>query len=123
MVEFRIHHVGDVTIIEFVLPELSERSELEDVLWSLHQLPERSAVRKLLLDLTRVRFMSSRALSMLIRMRHMVTAGKGRLTICGLANHLRNLFALARLDKVFEFHATREDALDVLATESANASA
>ncbi len=77
---------------------------------------ERAArgVRNFVVDLTAVNVMDSCGLSVLIGMRKIVDAAQGRMIVIAPSPIILRLFAITRLDKVFELVGTEREALQAL---------
>ena len=67
--------------------------------------------KKLVFDLSRVRFADSSGLGALISCLRKVNANGGELRLCGMSDQVRTLFELVRMHKVFDTYATREEAV------------
>jgi anti-sigma B factor antagonist len=74
-------------------------------------LVEDEGPRRLLLDLSNVRFLSSNALGILVSLKKKVDAAGGRLRLCGLEPDLLELLRITNLDRIFEMYESREEAL------------
>jgi anti-sigma B factor antagonist len=71
--------------------------------------------RRLVLDLSGVEFLDSSGLGALVSV--LKAAGsQGALAVCGARGAVLSLFKLTRMDKVFEIHAARADALARMGT-------
>jgi anti-sigma B factor antagonist len=66
---------------------------------------------KVVFDLNRVRFADSSGLGALISCLRRVNARGGDLKLCAMSDQVRGLFELVRMHKVFDIHATREEAV------------
>lgn len=89
-----IEHEGIVQIelLTARLPEELGKALIEEAIvrrWSC-----------LVLDCSQVEFLSSLGLGALIRLDRQLRPSGGRLRICGLNPHLREFFAITRLDRV-----------------------
>jgi anti-anti-sigma factor len=67
--------------------------------------------RLAVLDFTRLTFLSSLAMSQLVRLRRDLGRWNGRVTIGGCPPLIREALAVAKLADFFAFHATVEEAL------------
>jgi len=56
MLHFRTQRSDEVTIIEFIVPGICDGPEIESISDELHELMGRSTSKKMVIDLTRVRF-------------------------------------------------------------------
>ncbi len=59
----------------------------------------------LLLDFAGVDYLSSAALTELIKVNDVVVAGGGSMRICGLTPQIQKVFEITRFDKSFDIHA------------------
>jgi anti-sigma B factor antagonist len=69
------------------------------------------AQTKLVLDLSRVRFVDSSGLGALISCLRKLNAKGGDLKLCGLSKQVRAVFELVRMHRVFDIAATRGEAV------------
>ena len=65
-----------------------------------------------MLNFRAVRFMSSSMLAVLWKFSQKVKAGKGRLKLCCIAPHLKEVFKITKFDRVMEIHDDESNALD-----------
>jgi anti-sigma B factor antagonist len=66
--------------------------------------------RRLVVDLTQIRFLDSSGLGVLVSCLRQLTSLGGDIKISGLRPEIQSLFALTRLNKVFDILATAEEA-------------
>ena len=60
--------------------------------------------RHVLLNFTKVDFMSSAMLSELLRINEVVRRQRGSIRICGLRKEMREVFTITKLDGIFTIH-------------------
>ena len=77
--------------------------------------PSSTANDKLVLDLARLRFVDSSGLGAFISCLRKLNAKGGDLKLCGLSKQVRAAFELVRMHRVFDIHATSEDAVRAFA--------
>jgi anti-sigma B factor antagonist len=65
---------------------------------------------RLLVDMSEVIYVDSSALALLIESMQRAQAAGGSFALCGLRETIRHVFAIARLDHIFQIYPTREDA-------------
>jgi anti-sigma B factor antagonist len=70
---------------------------------------------KLVLDLSRLRFVDSSGLGALVSCLRKVNAKGGDLKLCGLSKRVRAVFELVRLQRIFAIYGTREEAVRAFA--------
>ena len=70
-----------------------------------------SGVGMVVLDLSRVTILPSLALGLLVQISSMCKAREQRLKLVGLQPQIRQVFSITRLDRVFQFADSVEDAI------------
>lgn len=104
---FVLETIDGITVVTFsdakIVPETND---------PLYRLVEDERHRRLLLDLSNVRFLSSNALGILVSLKKKVDAAGGRLRLCCLGPDLLELLRITYLDHIFETYESREDALN-----------
>ena len=73
--------------------------------------PVLQANTKVVLDLSRVRFMDSSGLGAMLSCLRQLTAKKGDLKLCGMSKQVRGAFELVRLHRIFDIYLTRAEAV------------
>ncbi|MEW4567571.1 STAS domain-containing protein [Tautonia sp. JC769] len=92
---YRIREDGGIVRIEILTPRLPE--ELGEVLLGEAVLRHWASM---VIDCSRVEFLSSLGLGALIRLDRQLRPTGGRLRLSGLNAHLREFFSITRLDRV-----------------------
>lgn len=113
------YNIKDVTIVTFQESSILDTLQIEQIGASLYELVDERNSRKLVLDFTKVQFLSSSALGVLITLRKKSDAIKGRLILAGLRKEIRKVFTISRLDKLFEFAEDEQAALALFGLTSA----
>ncbi len=109
-----ISQMYDVTTVNFRHSSLLDGSAVQVVGKELYVLVDEQARRKLLLDFSEVRFLSSTMLGVLIELHKKSQKIKGRMVICGLKPGLKKVLKIMRLEKVLLFSDDEEKALRML---------
>ena len=73
--------------------------------------PLLEANTKLVLDLSRLRFVDSSGLGAFISCLRKLNAKGGELKLCGMSKQVRAVFELVRMHRVFDICSTREEAV------------
>jgi len=112
--ELAIDKTGDVTAVTVPVDELdaSNAGELKRDIAAVLQ-----ANTKVVLDLTRVRFMDSSGLGAMLSCLRQINAKKGELKLCGLSRQVRGAFELVRLHRIFDIYPGRAEAVRALQSE------
>src|SRR5678815_3731740 len=106
--QLEIDKIGDVAAVAVPVDELdaSNASELRR-----DMAPVLQANTKVVLDLSRVRFMDSSGLGAMLSCLRQISARKGNLKLCGLSKQVRGAFELVRLHRIFEVYPTKAEAV------------
>jgi anti-sigma B factor antagonist len=106
-----IHPIRDVTIVNIQDASILDTAQVEQLGEELYDLVDGKNRKKLILDFTKVQFLSSSALGVLITLRKKAAAIKGEVVICGLRKELMKVFSITNLDKMFAFRPDEKEAL------------
>jgi anti-sigma B factor antagonist len=100
--------IGDVAVSVVPVEELdaSNAGEFKREIASLLD-----AHAKLVLDLTRLRFVDSSGLGAFISCLRKLNAKGGDLKLCSMSKQVRAVFELVRMHRVFDILATKEEAV------------
>jgi|RhiMethySRZTD1v2_1073278.scaffolds.fasta_scaffold130052_2 anti-sigma B factor antagonist len=103
-----VEHVDDVTVV--VLPGVSlDASNAKEFKRGMTSLLNTQS--KVVFDLQQVQFVDSSGLGGLLSCLRQLTAVGGELKLCGMAKSVRDLFALVRMDRIFDIFSTQADAI------------
>ena len=109
--ELLITPYKDVTVVSFQNISVLDSANIEALGRSLMELVEKQDTRKLVLEFTSVRFMSSQALGVLLQLKKALDPVHGKIVIAGIRSELYKVFKITNLDKMFTFHADLDQAL------------
>ena len=73
--------------------------------------PVLQANTKLVLDLSRLRFVDSSGLGAMLSCLRQLSAKSGDLKLCGMSKQVRGLFELVRMHRIFDIYGTKEEAV------------
>jgi anti-sigma B factor antagonist len=106
--ELVVDTVGDVAVVEVPVEELdaSNTGELKQDIG-----PVLEANKKLVIDLSRLHFVDSSGLGVLLSCLRQIRAGGGDLKLSGMQKQVRAVFELVRMHRIFDIYATREEAV------------
>ncbi len=116
--EMTVDRIGDVAVVTVPVDELdaSNASELKrDIA------PALQANTRLVLDLSRVRFMDSSGLGAMLSCLRQLSAKKGDLKLCGMSKQVRGAFELVRLHRIFDIYASKAEAVGAFQSQPAGA--
>jgi len=95
---------GDIHIVLFKDKKILDDTVLDEIKVEINKLMGTAAGLDMLLDFSNVEFMSSAMLGLLGQLHRKVSAGKGRLKMCGIRPEIFQVFKLTNLDKLFKIH-------------------
>jgi len=77
--------------------------------------------KNLIIDLSKVTYLNSTAIGVLVSAHTTFSKNKGRVKICGINKNISNIFVITKLTLVFDVSETREDAIAAFGEPSATA--
>lgn len=104
--------VGDVNVAAVPLDELDASNSAD---FKREMAPVLEATSKLVLDLSRLRFVDSSGLGAFISCLRRLNAKGGDVKLCGMSRQVRGVFELVRMHRIFDIHGTREEAVRAFA--------
>ena len=101
---------GDVSIIRFCFNEinLDQREMIKEKLEECLVAGD----KKFIIDLSKVGFLSSLVIALIVFFAKEVKASGGEIKLSGMSGEAAGVFKITQLDKVFEVYDTKEDALE-----------
>ncbi len=106
-----IQEVGDVTIASFLDKKILDENNIQMVGSELFGLVEEDGRMRIILDFSNVEYLSSAALGKLITMEKKVKNAGGKLRLCAIRPEIFEVFAITKLNKLFDIRDTQEDCL------------
>ena len=108
---FDIREQDDVAVVAFRDARILDEITITEIGQELFQLVDVDNRKKLLLDFSRVEFLSSAALGKLITLRRKIVEANGFLKLCGIQPEALEVFLVAKLDSFFDIHPRQTEAL------------
>lgn len=102
---------NDVTVVRFVDRKILDESNIEEIGNQLFNLVDQGGRRKILLNFANVEYLSSAALGKLITLDKKIKAHSGKLRLCNIRPEIYEVFAITRLNKVFDIQDEETAAL------------
>lgn len=109
-----IEEVGNATVATFVDKKILDEGNIQIIGNQLFSLVEDDGRDTIVLDFSNVEYLSSAALGKLITMDKKVKSAKGKLRLCCVRPDIYEVFAITKLNKLFDMRDTREQALEGL---------
>lgn len=106
-----VNEVGDVTVVRFRDQKIIDNLNIQELGRELARLVEVDKREKLLLNFSTVEFLSSSALGKLITLDKKVKAAGGVLKLCRIQPEIYEVFAITKLNRLFDIMEDEADAL------------
>lgn len=107
----QVSQVGDVTVVRFVDRKILDEANIQELGQEMFRLVEEDHRTRLLLNFSAVEFLSSAALGKLITLDKKVKANKGKLKLSNIRPEIYEVFAITKLNKLFDIRDDEADAL------------
>ncbi|MEN6495216.1 MAG: STAS domain-containing protein [Thermoguttaceae bacterium] len=114
MTEYRrleVNQVGDVTVVHFRDQKIIEDLGIQELGQELFSLVEVENRKKLVLNFSSVDFLSSAALGKLITLEKKLKNRDGVLKLCCIRPEIYEVFAITRLNRLFDIKQEEADAI------------
>ena len=101
---------GEVRVISIDVARLVDAETIDQCYRNVAAALDKSEESNVLLDFSRVNFMSSMALGMLVRVNKRCKEYKISLRLCGIASEIMQVFKITGMNKLFDIHANADAA-------------
>jgi anti-sigma B factor antagonist len=105
--EFMVDKVNDVAVVTIPVAELDAANTAE---FKRDMASVLDAHTKVVLDLTRLRFIDSSGLGAFLSCLRKLNEKQGDLKLCGMSKQVRMAFELVRMHRILDIYGTREEA-------------
>jgi len=106
-----VQEQGDVAIVRFREPRVTDPVEIEDLGRQLYQVLEYKNAAKLLLDFAPVEFLSSATIGKLISLSRKAKACNAAVRLCALQPAVRDIFHFCNLERLFDIYDDEAEAI------------
>jgi anti-sigma B factor antagonist len=96
---------GPHTLVQFQTESLMSTGDLDRIGQSLNRLVDEDHRQNILLDFTRVRYLSSQAIGMIISLHKKLSQSHGALELGGVSPQLLQLLKITKLDRILKIRA------------------
>jgi anti-sigma B factor antagonist len=107
----RVARQGEVTQVEFVDRNILDEANIQAIGEEISRLIDEKPMPKMLISFSNVDHLSSAALGALITIDRKVKEKKGALKLANIDPHIYEVFAITRLNRLFDIHESTESAL------------
>ena len=110
-----IQPVKKWVVVEFRTASLMDPLELQAIGDALYHLIDGQDKRLIILDFSRVEFLSSQAIGILLTMNKKLKAlPQSQLVLCGVGVRLTELLRITRLDKILTIRPSQKEAIEIV---------
>ncbi|MFW6158396.1 MAG: STAS domain-containing protein [Planctomycetota bacterium] len=100
-----------VTVVHFADTKVIDQRNINQIGAELDEMVDDGGVRKMLINMENVRYLSSAVLGKLISLHKKLLTNSGQLRLCSIAAPIFEVFEITRLDRVFNIHESEDEAL------------
>lgn len=111
--EIAVEKDGEVAVATIAATELDAGNASE---FKRDMAPILETNLKVVLDLTRLRFVDSSGLGAFLSCLRKLNEKRGALKLCGMSKQVRAVFELVRMHRIIDMHATRPEAVSAFAS-------
>ena len=108
---YRVLTEGNVHVVELELPVVVDAAEFDRLNEAIQADTDRAANGRWVLDLTRVQYIGSSMLGLMVNLRQRLKSGGGKLVLCGLSPHLSKALYTCSLHSLFVITESRAEAV------------
>ncbi len=105
--------VGDVRVVEFTRTDMTDASFIKNVGDEIYRIALKIDHPKIVIDFGKVQRLSSATLGMLVALKKVVVEQRGgQLSVSNVADNLRDIFRMTKLQGVLKICESTEDAVE-----------
>jgi anti-sigma B factor antagonist len=113
--ELEVQQAGDVTVVSFTRTKILDEQVIQAIGDQLFELVEKQGKNKLLINFSKVEYLSSAALGKLISLNSRIAKAKGKLALCCMDPSIYEVFKITQLERIFKNYADEGEALQSFA--------
>lgn len=103
--------IGDVGVVNFLTSQVLDELNVQQLGEELNNLVEKQGMTKLVINFSKIKFLSSAVLGKLISLNKKVTAEKGRMAFSNINDDIMQVFKITRLDKLIPIYEDEDEAV------------
>ena len=108
---FRLTEEGPIKVLELVLPSTIDSSEFDRLNESVLDVLGKEPGAGWVLDLSRVAYMGSAVLGLMVNIRQVVMKAQGKVVLCGMNDRLMRIFETCCMERLFKIVPGRAEAI------------
>jgi anti-sigma B factor antagonist len=106
-----VTQIGSVTVVHFLDGELRGEANIEEMGQELVALVEKAGHTQIVVNFSTVEYLSSAALVKLIALHNLLKRRGGKLKLCHIRPEFYEVFAITKLNSLFDIVTTEAEAL------------
>jgi anti-sigma B factor antagonist len=103
--------IGDVGVVNFLTSQVLDELNVQQLGQELNDLVDKDYVVKMVINFSKIKFLSSAVLGKLISLNKKIAAQKGRLAFCSINADIMQVFKITRLDKLIPIYEDEDEAV------------
>ena len=108
---YKLSKAGTINVVDLTLPHTLDIQEFDRLNESILALVRAEPEGQWVLDLSRLSYMGSAALGLMVNLRQQIKQSGGRLVLCGLSPQLLHIFKTCCMERLFKIVKSRADAV------------
>lgn len=108
---FQLSQDGSIKVLELVLPTSIDSSEFDRLNESVLDVMGKEPGAGWVLDLSRVAYMGSAVLGLMVNIRQVVMKAQGKIVLCGMNDRLMRIFETCCMERLFKIVPARPEAI------------
>jgi anti-sigma B factor antagonist len=109
--QLEVQEIGDVTVVNFTMTKILDEQVIQSIGDQLYSLVDELGKTKVVLNFSKVEYLSSAALGKLITLHKKLVAAKGKLALCNIDLKIAEVFDITGLRRVFKIFNDEQEAL------------
>lgn len=103
--------IGEVGVVNFLTTQVLDEMNVQQLGKELNELVDTEYLVKMVINFSKVKFLSSAVLGKLIALHKKIAAQKGRMAFCNINPDIMQVFKITRLDKLIPIYEDEEEAV------------
>lgn len=103
--------IGDVCVVNFLTSQVLDEMNVQQLGQELNDLVDKEGKSRLVINFSKIKFLSSAVLGKLISLNKKMTAQKGRMAFCAINADIMQVFKITRLDKLIDIYDDEDAAV------------
>jgi anti-sigma B factor antagonist len=110
---FRLTEDGSIKVLELVLPTSIDSSDFDRLNESVLDVLGKEPGAGWVLDLSRVAYMGSAVLGLMVNIRQVVMKAQGKIVLCGMNDRLMRIFETCCMERLFKIVQGKPEAIRI----------